>query len=66
MIPGEDALIRAFDPAGRVLASGDILGVVKLWDITSGLELRSILAHERALGGADRPGDPDDPQGRAR
>ncbi|MDX2042144.1 MAG: caspase family protein [Acidobacteriota bacterium] len=39
----------AYSPNGRVVASGGVDQTVKLWDVESGLELRTLLGHSSAV-----------------
>ncbi len=45
-------LSLAFSPDGRILASGDRAGIIRLWDITSETLRRTILDKRRAYGNA--------------
>jgi WD40 repeat protein len=41
----ENVTSIAFSPDGRILASGSMDNTIKLWDVTSGRELRSLTGH---------------------
>jgi WD40 repeat protein len=43
----------AFDPQGKLLATSDTEGVVKIWDAASGAEKRSIQAHGKGFSMVD-------------
>ena len=45
----ERVLAVAFSSNGRTLASSDIAGTIKLWDLSSGRELRTLLGHSAAV-----------------
>ncbi len=50
----------AFDPSGRMLASGSGDNTVKLWEVASGKLLRTLEGHERiCLERSVRPVRPD-------
>ncbi len=46
---GLGRLCMAFHPGGRLLASGDITGIVSIWDTRTRKEAASIHAHDTAL-----------------
>ncbi len=43
----------ALDPTGRILASGGTDNTIKLWDIATGRELRTLTGHDALLTSVD-------------
>ncbi len=41
----DDIAVAAFSPDSRILVTGGELGIAHLWDVSTGLELRSFVAH---------------------
>jgi WD40 repeat protein len=47
--PGEDSTLKAFSPDGRVLATGEHRGALRLWELISGKERYAFHGHESRI-----------------